>query len=193
MRKKENQRHDLWQWEKFLNNKQIKELNKVIKKHLTDGEDEPASTIKTSKVEFCLYKNLKPYLYDILERVKSTNIDHFGYSIYDVNDYDLIHVNTYSYKNRGRYDWHIDAARDYTKDIKFTIIVNLSEEPYEGGNFKLFRTGLPQEQKGIPEITSINYPGSVLMFKSWIPHRVLPVIKGTRKTLTVFINGPRFI
>ena len=126
MRKKESQRHDLWQWEKFLNNKQIKGANKVIKKHLTDGEDEPASTIKTSRVDFCLYKHLKPYLYDILERVKATNTDHFGYSIYDVSDYDLIHVNTYSYKNMGRYDWHSDGARDYTKDIKFTIIVNQS-------------------------------------------------------------------
>ena len=35
-------------------------------------------------------------------------------------------------------------------------------------------------------------PGSAIMFKSHLNHRVLPVTSGTRKSLTMFIFGPKF-
>ena len=183
----DNQREVFWQWESLFNASEIKNLNKAVKNNLnSDGIDNPANVTKTSKVEFCLYKDLKPYLYDILERVKLTNKEHFGYSIYDINDYDLIHINTYSSKNKGRYDWHIDANRTWTNDIKFTVLINISEKKYDGGNFFLF-------QMGPMEIISLSKPGTVVMFQSWIPHKVLPVIAGSRKTIAIFVKGPRFV
>jgi len=33
----------------------------------------------------------------------------------------------------------------------------------------------------------------MLVFKSYLVHRVTPVLKGARKTLTVFLTGPKFI
>ena len=182
-----NERELYWQWENLLNASQIKNLNKVIKNNLDlDGFDNPANTTKSSKVEFCLYKDLKPYLHDLLERVKLVNKEHFGYSLYDVNDYDRIHINTYSSKNKGRYDWHVDAARTWVNDLKFTVLINISEKKYDGGSFFLFKMG-PME------VTSLSKPGTMLMFQSWVPHRVLPVISGSRKTIAIFVKGPRFV
>jgi PKHD-type hydroxylase len=34
--------------------------------------------------------------------------------------------------------------------------------------------------------------GSVLLFPSWILHRVTPVTKGVRKSIVVWVTGPKF-
>ena len=67
-----------------------------------------------------------------------------------------------------------------------TLLINLSEESYDGGEFEL---SMGQKPETIVEYSS---PGSVVMFKSHILHRVKPVTSGTRKSLTLFITGPRF-
>jgi len=43
-------------------------------------------------------------------------------------------------------------------------------------------------QFSIPELT----PGSMIMFRSSTLHRVLPITKGIRESLTLFIQGPKF-
>ena len=80
---------------------------------------------------------------------------------------------------------HHDESRNICSDTKLTVIINLSDKKYEGGQLGLFRN----EPILVKEL---NEPGSVIMFKSPISHRVLPVIKGERKTLVFFMEGPRF-
>jgi PKHD-type hydroxylase len=58
-------------------------------------------------------------------------------------------------------------------------------EQYEGGQFQLFNTNEY-------EVKELNIPGNVVMFKSYINHRVLPVTKGQRRTLAIFLKGPKF-
>ena len=66
-------------------------------------------------------------------------------------------------------------------------MINLSEEYYEGGDFIMFTDG---RFRKLPEFSS---PGSSILFKSWIPHKVTPVTKGIRKTISLWLMGPRFI
>jgi PKHD-type hydroxylase len=56
-------------------------------------------------------------------------------------------------------------------------------EPFEGGDFEFF---LSKEER----INEFKEPGSLLVFPSWTQHRVLPVNKGNRKSLTCFVAGP---
>ena len=42
------------------------------------------------------------------------------------------------------------------------------------------------------EIKQLNIPGNAIMLKSHLNHKVLPVTKGERNTLTFFICGPKF-
>ena len=75
---------------------------------------------------------------------------------------------------------------DYKYDIKFTVLINVSEEKYSGGKFKLMHGGKPEHVKELDE------PGNMIMFRSYTLHKVEPVTKGERKTLTLFLTGPNF-
>ena len=76
---------------------------------------------------------------------------------------------------------HIDAnKKDTPVDMKLTCLLNLSEETYEGGEFYL-----------------INYEDKIkfdsgmgIVFNSLIAHKVTPVTKGERITLTYWGYGP---
>jgi PKHD-type hydroxylase len=70
-------------------------------------------------------------------------------------------------------------------DYKLTAIINVSNEKYEGGNFELFTNG-PNH------IKSLDHLGSVIIFPSYMQHRVTPVTKGTRKTVSIWFKGPLF-
>ena len=66
------------------------------------------------------------------------------------------------------------------------MLVNLSTEPYEGGEFQTYLTSGEESHPGFDK------PGSAIMIKSPILHRVKPIISVTRKSLVMFINGPKF-
>ena len=46
--------------------------------------------------------------------------------------------------------------------------------------------------KNVMDVLFIN-PGSAILFKSYLHHKVTPVTKGERKSLTYFMEGPAFI
>ena len=49
-------------------------------------------------------------------------MDTMNYNVYGIND---------------EYGWHIDSENKFKYDMKLTCLLNLSEEPYEGGIFCL--------------------------------------------------------
>jgi len=63
----------------------------------------------------------------------------------------------------------------------------LSEKKYEGGEFQIFESENPET------IFNFSKGGDMLLLKSSILHRVNPVTKGIRKSLTIFLEGPKFI
>ena len=84
------------------------------------------------------------------------------------------------YGTNGEYDWHIDLKGGKGADMKLTCLLNLSEEPYEGGDFYL------AVNKEKLEFNS----GNGLVFTSLIAHKITPVIKGERISLTYWGDGP---
>ena len=70
-------------------------------------------------------------------------------------------------------------------DIKFTLIINLSEKPFEGGDLSLQITN----EIKVPELKE---RGSMIFLKSHSRHRVAPVTKGERRNLVLFLKGPNF-
>ena len=79
----------------------------------------------------------------------------------------------------------MDASPLPHMDIKLTILINLSTKKYEGGSFFIFKG----KEKNIKELDE---PGNILMLKSYLLHKVTPVTKGERRTLTIFLKGPSF-
>ena len=86
----------------------------------------------------------------------------------------------------GKYDWHIDlgpARLASTRKVGFTLFLN---DEYEGGEFQI-KTG--RENFIPPEQTS----GNLLMFPSYLVHRVTLVTKGTRSVIVGWVHGNSFI
>jgi len=166
--------------------KQVKEINKEIKKNITEKEEVSKAAQNTSKKgDFfhipCLplMELIHPWLY----KCQQANRDLFGYDIYW--DFHLETLNYNVYGENGEYDWHIDANNQNSNkagvlDIKLTCLLNLSEEPYEGGEFYTITSK--------PEVKFTT--GMGLITTSLIAHKVTPVTKGERITLTYFANGP---
>jgi len=100
----------------------------------------------------------------------------FQYTIYDPN---------------GRYDWHTDMAfgkkfgeDEQPRKLSLTLLLN---DDFEGGEFQV------NDGKEEMAITAPMQKGRVVLFPSFMIHRVTPVTKGIRKSLVVWVLGPKFV
>ena len=173
--------HPLYSTWPCFTQEQVKETNKEIKKNIVERED-PAAQAKSAGKQGDFFivpctpvmELIHPWLYEC----QLANCEAFGYDIYWNFHLDVLNYNVYG--KTGKYGWHIDTAKDRASDLKFSCLLNLSEEPYEGGEFCVVG-----EEKPI-EFTS----GRGLIINSLIAHKVTPVTKGKRITLTYFAQGP---
>jgi len=175
----------------FLNPKQIKELNKFIEANYAFVEDpaniardEDGTSKKKTKTLVIYRHQIKKLIHTLETYIQHVNNNYFGYDLYPFNEYNVCFYNIYESSNQGEYRYHIDTSRSDVYDIKLTIIVNLSNKAFEGGEFYIFNGNEYKTEE-------IKQPGTILILKSYLNHKVSPVISGQRKTLTFFAKGPR--
>ena len=183
----ESWRWHQYEWTKSFSEQQIRDINdRIESKYLDEVKDRGADWKNLSNVKIVAYSEIKSLLVPIVEHAYNIARYDFGYDVYPYDDEKTCNFNIYDSKDKADYAWHTDGCDLPFVDCKLTLIINLSTEPYEGGEFQLMQS--KEEQT----IKTLGIPGGALMFKSHILHRVLPVTSGIRKTLTIFINGPRF-
>ena len=94
--------------------------------------------------------------------------------------------NFVSYAVGEHYDWHLDFGLSFTTR-KLSFIIPLTDpETYEGGDFEMFP---PFEEQQRAEVKKL---GTLILFPSYVPHRILPVTKGRRISLVGWAHGPSF-
>ena len=117
-----------------------------------------------------------------LKFTRWTNENLFGFKVHDLP----LSVNWNTYGVGNEYPYHVDFTdMGSACDIKLTAIVDLSHEAYDGGEFEFFWMG---QEFLIKEFG----PGTVLVFPSFIHHRVRPVKSGVRKSLSMWLTGPNW-
>ena len=185
------QQHKWWEFrEPLLDTKQIHTLNKTI---LNNYESEQNPDLGAKDKEGNYLKNIKPknislkfiptpYCDVILSLAFYVCHYEFGLVSFPPNIWDVLLYNVYSGDIKGKYGEHDDQSRSWTHDAKMTFLLNLSEEPYEGGDFII--NGETQH--------FFREPGTAILFKSHLKHEVKPVTKGERISLSYFIHGPKF-
>ena len=92
-----------------------------------------------------------------------------------------------SYSKKQHYDWHTDSNYEMSKEptvrkMSMCILLNDPKE-FKGGEFQIV------DHKRTLSLKQ----GYAIFFASFIPHRVLPVKKGTRHSLTMWFGGPPLI
>ena len=165
---------------------QISELNKVISKNfLDDAKDKPAKeAIKSSQVKFIKLGIVRNYLAPFIDFCLTANNTNFGFDLHQLTSQKILNYNTY--EKGEEYSWHIDASsHSPISDIKLTCLLNLSEENYSGGELILFKG------KEV-ECEEFNLPGSAVVFPSFTNHKVNKLSLGKRKTLAIWMTGPKF-
>ena len=181
-----------WWWTKVLTLKEIKNINKFVLKNY-DGIEQrqykasfsDGSLKKNTETLIIRYGKIKKYVAPLIEECMNRNRTSFGYDIYPISDRVLCDYNMYDSKSNGSFDWHVDLSPDLYEDVKLTVIINLSEKVYEGGDFYI------QGDNDIL-VPELNQVGSMIMFPSFHRHKVAAVTKGLRKNLTFFLTGPNF-
>ena len=177
-------RETLYNTAPLFNIEHIKKLNKAINDHLVKGNDKPnTDAIKTSQVKFVNLGAIQNLILPFLDFIITSNTFYYGFDIFQLTGSKKLNYNTYE-KNE-EYTWHIDATvRSPIKDIKLTCLLNCSEDNYQGGDLYLFRD---------KEVKVENFsPGSAVVFPSFINHKVEKITSGSRATLAIWMNGPKF-
>lgn len=137
--------------------------------------------VNTTIVETHKFENR---LNKFFQFVYAANNNYFGYELFKEGPFGM-NLNVYE-NEKNEYPYHRDGNFPGTmSDIKLTAILNLSLNPYKGGDFCMF---LGQDRK----IEEIDEPGNVLIFPSFLYHKVTPVIEGQRITLSTWLEGPNF-
>ena len=106
-------------------------------------------------------------------------------------DFDLVGADIpiqyveYDYNYKGHYDWHLDIGNTNNSKRKLSISIQLSSElDYEGGNLLFFNNN--RQSRACRKM------GSMILFPSYILHKVEPVTKGKRRALILWLTGPPF-
>ena len=108
--------------------------------------------------------------------------------------------------NKGQfYDWHCDGwdkpywrenpnDPSHGKIRKLSVTVSLSDpKDYKGGELEFdFRNKDPKEKRNVVRCTEILPKGSLVVFPSFVWHRVCPVKKGSRYSLVIWNLGLPF-
>ena len=83
------------------------------------------------------------------------------------------------------YDWHIDIGTGELSIRKLSFILQLTDPAeYDGGALQIASNRKPR--------SLIRDRGSVIVFPSFVLHRVTPVTRGIRNSLVGWIGGPPF-
>jgi len=125
-----------------------------------------------------VYDLISPYMFTANERAG------WKYNITTAEDCQITR-----YTKDGFYNWHIDGMGSHselqddgnTRKLSMSVILN---SDYEGGDFEM--RGLENQVPRLEE-------GSILVFPSFVEHRVTPVTEGIRYSLVSWFVGPPYV
>lgn len=125
---------------------------------------------------------------------KDLDLEHISRAIRQINDeywkLNISHIDlTFDspsickYEKGGLFNWHIDATTNSsTRKLAFTMQLS-DPNDYEGGDLQFFdgdKTRLNLELRN---------KGTIIIFPSFVWHRITPITKGTRYALVGWVHG----
>ena len=157
-------------------------------------DEESVKQIRRSKVKFIEKYDQTAWIFDKLNYVgQSLNNQFYNFNL---NGYRNFQYTVYNAEDQGMYDWHMDTILGSNLDNswdgetrKLTLILLLSDHitDFTGGELEI---NMSRESNA--ETMNL-FRGRIIAFPSFILHRVKPVLSGVRKSIVVWIEGPKFI
>jgi len=164
--------------------KDLEELQTFKKAGVGSSNLPPTSDVRDSEVAWINHDNHSDWLFQRLSQITGkVNYDHF---LYEIEGLDTIQYTKYS--KDQHYTWHWDLEfgwQEYERKISFTVCLSDPDE-YTGGEFELCHNGNFEDTVKLKP-----QKGDIIYFASWMPHRVLPIVDGNRKSLVGWVMGKR--
>ena len=177
-------------WDDFFSNE---ELDMIVgyceNKKMEDGSlqrEISNQQIRKSKINFTEPDEENRWIFNKLNHL--THLVNENFYGFDLIGYDHFQFTTYKASEKGHYDWHIDSfigepnknGNGLHRKLSMTLLLN---DDFEGGDFEV--------NLSTPQKVDVRR-GRALFFPSFVLHRVTPVTKGTRKSLVIWVEGPRW-
>jgi PKHD-type hydroxylase len=131
--------------------------------------------IHPDEKSFWVYEKITQFVKEANNTLWKFNI----HSIIDSIQYTVYH------EGGGHYDWHVDIGPNSINHRKISLTIQLSDpDEYEGGDLQIWTGG---EFKTIER-----KQGCVIIFPSFLMHRITPITKGIRKSLVLWVGGDHY-
>lgn len=177
-----------------------KELNRIIEigdKHQFmqgkvggghDHEGKEVQSIRNSKITWIESGEETGWLFrKMAELISVINSDKFQFELENLPNFQYT-----TYTTGGFYDWHIDDSHSqvygpWHRKLGISVLLSDPETEFTGGEFQIIPSGHPDHPESIQ-----CKKGDVLVFPSFVPHRVTELLSGKRKSLVTWVTGPKF-
>lgn len=142
-------------------------------------------SIRRSRVAFLENNDQWSWLYERLLYLASyANKEMWNFNL--VSAPEMIQYTTYNANEEGHYGAHMDCGDGQASHRKVSITIQLSDPTeYEGGNLQLLKANENW-------IDAPRSKGGAVLFPSYLYHKVLPVTKGIRRSLVLWVGGDHF-
>ena len=163
-------------------------LNKISDDVEVDNR-EPSPEVRRSDIKFLTLNEHNQWIFERINGVIEILNDRF-YNM-DLYGYDSLQYTEYNSEEKGHYGFHMDSAIGGanaigdTRKLSLSMFLNDPSE-YKGGKFQ-FNEGTEKNAIDVPQVR-----GRMIVFPSFMIHRVTPVTKGVRKSLVAWVLGPKF-
>ena len=140
----------------------------------------PLDKIRKSKICWLSEDWIKNLLWEYILKINSN-----AFKIKVENNAE-VQFTEYRFDENGHYDWHHDVNWNGQVDIdrKISLTVQLSNEnEYDGGDF---------EFEELETNANFKLKGTIIIFPSYLRHRVTPITSGVRKSLVAWFSGPQW-
>jgi PKHD-type hydroxylase len=150
---------------------------------ITFGNAQPDEAVRKSRIKWLSNSPKTEWLYDkLMDLAVIANKELWNFDL--VSMVDSIQYTEY-HEGGGHYGYHLDIGAGSASLRKVSIVVQLSDPAdYDGGQFEVLRGMNPEP---LP-----NTQGAVLLFPSYVMHRVTPVTRGTRRSLVIWVGGSHY-
>ncbi|MFC2966513.1 2OG-Fe(II) oxygenase [Acidimangrovimonas pyrenivorans] len=120
----------------------------------------------------------------IIRLVSAVNRAAFGFDLSEFAE--SPQVARYGAEREGHFGWHSDIGDGpVARKRKLTMVVQLSAaDAYDGGVLEL--------RPDLAVRAAERWQGAAVLFPSFMLHRVTPVTRGERHSLTIWAHGPAF-
>jgi PKHD-type hydroxylase len=177
-----------WQDEIF-NAAEIDQIHLLAQQLKPQQNFDMSQSRRTSDTVWLNYADNTKWLYDrVKQAALSINADTYGFEVRGIQTFQYtVYNEATSEQLSGQYPWHSDLSliSDNISIRKLSISIILSDtKNFSGGRFIFAPNGVSTE--------IIQQQGRMIVFPSWVPHCITPILSGTRISLVTWLHGRKF-